>query len=141
LAIAFVASIGRAEPASREKLLAAGQSTLVSQIEAGLPDVSVATWLDSLVGAGSPSSWGLNDCGEQTGVPETDASRDLPICAELEAHLPDGSSVYLYFLVGTQSKGVVASRGLYFAGLIGGPQERSFPNLRALAAYFHERCR
>lgn len=87
------------------------------------------------MGSDSPPSWGLNDCGEQTGQPDIDAARDVPICAELQAQLPQGRSIHLLFLVGTQSKGVVKPRELYFAGLLGGGQALSFPNLSALATY------
>jgi len=139
LVIAFLPAIGRTEPASREQLLAAGQATLASQIEAGLPEVSVASWIGALVGVGQTPAWALNDCGEQAGVPATDAQRDLPVCAELEIQLPEGGSVYLYFLVGTQSKGVVESRGLYFAGVLRGGQNLTFPNLTSLAAYLRKR--
>lgn len=133
------ATAAHAEPASRAQLLAAARATLASEIEAGLPEVPVASWLRSLVGAGSRLAWGLNDCGEQTGVPEVDAARDRPVCAELEAPLPDGGSVALYFLVGSQSQGVAESRGLYFAGILGGPQDRSFPDLEALEAHLRKR--
>ena len=36
-------------------------------------------------------AWEVNDCGEQTGDPEVDSERDLPICVEATITLTDGS--------------------------------------------------
>jgi hypothetical protein len=80
-------------------------------------------------------SWELNDCGEQTGVPEIDDERDLPICAGLEAKKND-RQIFLYFLVGFNSVGVTSSRGLYFVGISNQGSISSFECLSSLAAYF-----
>jgi len=125
----------RAEPASDDQLLAAAKATLASQIERTLPATPIESWLVALVGPQASPSWSINDCGEQAGVPETDTARDLPICGELAAQLSQGRSVSLYCLVGTEARGVVETRALYFAGVVAGDETKSFRTLSQLASY------
>ena len=112
----FLPTLSFAHQASAEQLLAAAKSTLASQIEQGLPDKSMDIWLGSLVGKDAVWTWGLNDCGEQTGVPEVDKNRDLPICADLEV-IDNDRKIFVYYLVGFDSTGLANSRGLYFVGI------------------------
>jgi len=123
------------ESSSSDELLAAARSTLASQIETGLPDQPIESWLAALVSDNASLTWELNDCGEQTGNPEIDAARDLPICAEIAAsHV--NQRIFLYFFVGTKSMGVVDdSRGLYFVGISRGASFTHFDSLRSLAIH------
>ena len=141
LAIGLFSTLVRADSPPQSDLLEAGKATLVSQIEPGMPAMPIEAWLSSLVGPKASFSWELNDCGEQTGVPEIDAARDMPICSSVTASLPSGRPVYLNFLVGTQSRGAVKSRGLYYAGVLGGKPNLSFRTLGALEAHLREERR
>ncbi len=123
-----------AQVSSQDELLATGKATLVSQVEPGLPGIPFEAWLAPLVGPGASFSWELNDCGEQA---------DL-ICASVEASLPGGRSVYLYFRVGTASRGsvdAVESRALWFAAVLGGERVLGFGTLAALATHLREEQR
>ena len=141
LAVALFPTPARAQLSSQDELLTTAKATLVSQVEPGLPAAPIEAWLASLVGLGASFSWELNDCGEQTGIPETDAARDLPICASVEASLPGGRSVYLYFQVGTESRGAVESRALWFAAVLGGERVLPFGTLTALATHLRKEQR
>src|SRR4051812_49119754 len=57
------------------------KSYLVSKIENGLPPKPFAVWLQELVGAKTPVTWEINDCGEQTGT-SADRGRDFPLCVK-----------------------------------------------------------
>ena len=61
-----------------------------------------------------------------------------------EASLPGGRSVYLYFRVGTASRGAVdavESRALWFAAVLGGERVLGFGTLAALATHLREEQR
>ena len=132
--LVFPPALSFADQASTEQLLAAGKSTLASQVEQGLPDQSMGIWLGSLVGKDAVSTWGLNDCGEQTDFPEVDKIRDLPICAELEV-IDNDRKIFLYYLVGFESTGITNSRFLYFVGISEQNTFKPFFSLSALATY------
>lgn len=123
-----------AGPATDEQFLTAAKSTLASQIEPGLPDEPIEAWLASLVGNDVVWTWALNDCGEQSGVPEIDKERDLPICADLAA-TDSGRQIFVYFLVGFNSLGVTNARGLYFVGISDGGSISSFDSLASFATH------
>ena len=119
---------------SREELLAIGKATLVSEVEPGLPDTPFEAGLAPFVGPDASFSWVLNDCGEQGRI----------TCVSVEASLPGGRSVYLYFRVGTESGDgwdAVESRSLWFAGVLGGEKVLWFDTLAALATHLREEPR
>lgn len=141
VAAALLASPGaRAQPSSStpEEFLAAAKSTRAAQIEPGLPETPVDAWLASILGPAVPMSWSVSDCGEQTGVPETDSRRDIPVCGELTAALSPERTVYLSFLVGTASAGVAPMRASYGAAILTGEHRDYFRTLSALAAALRE---
>lgn len=121
--------------AGEQDFLAAAGSTLASEVERGLPDETIDVWLIDVIGREVAMSWGINDCGEQTGDPSRDAERDLPVCGELEATLGPGRSVYLYFSVGTQRRGVLDGRDHWFVGILESGDTLTFDSLSALAAH------
>lgn len=128
--IALVPGGGRADEAA---FLAAGQATLASEIESGLPEVPIDEWLSGLVARGSPIRWEVHDCGEQSGTP--DSGGDLPLCVELETHAPGRGGVFLYFQVGTKHRGVFGTRTLRLAGAVKRERTRLFETLSDLGEY------
>lgn len=52
-----------------------------------LPTQPLSEWLDSILPRHTTLIYELNDCGEQTGIPEIDRTRDIPICLGVEAAL------------------------------------------------------
>ena len=127
----------RAESASDEELLAVAISAHASQIESGLPDQPIESWLKSLVGEDVSWTWGLNDCGEQTGVPEIDRDRDMPICAEITA-TDDDRAIFLYFLVGTSLTGVAESSEFHTAAISESDSLTAFDSLCSFVAYLQD---
>ena len=123
-----------ADQASKEQLLAAAKSTLASQIEPGLPEEPIEYWLQSIVEKDAVWSWELNDCGEQSGNPEIDKDRDMPICGGIEV-TENERVIYLYFLIGFNETGIAGSRELYFAGVSQRDSVATYHNLSTLAAY------
>lgn len=121
--------------AGEQDFLAAAKSTLASEVERGLSDEAIDVWLADVIGREVAMSWGINDCGEQTGDPLRDVERDLPVCGELEATLGPGRSVYLYFSVGTQRRGVLEGRDLRFVGILESGDTLTFDSLAALAEH------
>ena len=134
--VALFPTPARAQVSLQDELLATGKATLVSQVEPGLPAIPFEAWLASLVGPGASFSWELNDCGEHTNTP--DADRDQQICTSVEASLSGGRSVYLYYQVGTESRGAVESRALWFAAVLGGERPLGFGTLAALATHLRD---
>ena len=139
VAVASAPTPARAQASRQDELLATAKATLVSQVEPGLPATPFEAWLAPLVDPGASFSWELNDCGEHTDTPDPD--QDRLICASVEAALPGGRSVYLYFEVGAESHGAVASRSLWFAAVLGGEKVLPFFTLAALATHLREEQR
>jgi hypothetical protein len=90
------------------KAIAAAKNTIVHQIEPSLPNKAFSVWLRNLVGPKARIQWEVNDCGEQTGNPESDKGRDFPMCAEVQTVLPRKRTLYISFSVGTFKTGVRA---------------------------------
>ncbi len=133
IAVALVPTPARAQASRQDELLATAKATLVTQVEPGLPATSFEAWLAPLVDPSASFSWELNDCGEHTNTPDPD--QDRLICASIEAALPGGRSVYLYFEVGAES------RSPWFAAVLGGEKILPFFKLADLAAHLREEQR
>ena len=133
IGVALAPTPARAQASRQDELLATAKSTLVSQVEPGLLATPFEAWLAPLVDPGASFSWELNDCGEHTDTPDPD--QDRLICASVEAALPGGRSVYLYFEVGAES------RSLWFAAVLGGEKVLPFFTLAALATHLREEQR
>ncbi len=77
----------------------------VGQLEVGLSKEPLQKWFESLA-RGTSICWELNDCGEQTGDPVVDHSRDIPICVEAWSETPSEKQYGFVIAVGTVNNGV-----------------------------------
>jgi len=89
------------------------RSLLVSTLDRSLPKITLEYFLKYESG-GAAIHWEVNDCGEQTGDPETDKERDFPICVEADFD-KDHQAVTLMIAVGTFKKGVSGAPGIFSA--------------------------
>ncbi len=95
------------------------RSARAGTIERGLPDEIFEAWFSRAAGPGARISWEVNDCGEQTGDPKVDRLRDIPLCVEAAASLPDGRTAGASIMVGSEKKGLsgpLAVNVVYIAG-------------------------
>jgi TonB family protein len=92
------------------------QSTPASDLDPVLPNVSLPTWFNQLVGPRAGVIWQLSECGEAITAPG-DAGPDLPACLEANATLPDGHKVVLVISIGTFKKGL-SGRVAYNFGVV-----------------------
>jgi hypothetical protein len=101
-----------------------------------LPAISLERWLTSILPLGIVAVWGetVTDCGEQTGVPEVDKKRDMPLCVEIELKEKGKSVGYLLLFVGTNKKGILKeSVALYYGYIKQGEKTVQLRNLREIA--------
>ncbi|HET9179175.1 MAG TPA: hypothetical protein VFQ24_12530 [Terriglobia bacterium] len=121
LAIALSISGPQADTQSRDaRAIAAAKNTSVHRLDPSLPDKPLEKWLQNVVGPHTPIAWEVNDCGEQTGNPESDKGRDFPICVEAQVTLPQKHTLSVSVSVGTLNTGVRASAaGLAYAVIVG----------------------
>ncbi len=98
--------------------IAAAKNTSVHRMEGSLPDTAFAAWLRKLVGPRANITWEVNDCGEQTGNPESDKGRDFPVCAEAQAALGGKRKLSVSLSVGTSKTGVSAGPASFFYAVI-----------------------
>ena len=76
------------------------------KLDSLLPKTAFLGWFRAAVGADAKITWEINDCGEQTGVASVDQGRDLPVCFEIAATLPDRRVVGVAIAVGTEKRGL-----------------------------------
>jgi hypothetical protein len=79
--------------------------------------------------------WGetVTNCGEQTGVPEIDKKRDIPLCVEIELKEKDKSVGYLLVFVGTHKKGMMKEgAALYYGYIKQGDKTVELDNLKEI---------
>lgn len=95
------ASLDKTERATIQK----AKDTSVRSLDGALPDVSLEFFVKTEAG-GTPISWEVNDCGEQTGNPELDKDRDFPICVSAEFETKDHRRTNISISMGTIKKGV-----------------------------------
>ncbi|MCX6134003.1 MAG: hypothetical protein NTU47_09350 [Ignavibacteriales bacterium] len=84
-----------------------------AKLDSLLPKTAFLSWFRSVVGSEAKITWEINDCGEQTGVAAVDQQRDLPVCFEISALLPDRRIVGVAIAVGTERKGLTGSPAVY----------------------------
>ena len=100
------------------KAIAAAKNTSVHQIEPSLPNKAFSVWLRNLVGPKAHIQWEVNDCGEQTGNPESDKGRDFPMCAEVQVELAGKRKLSISLSVGTFKTGAHAGPARFFYAFI-----------------------
>jgi hypothetical protein len=88
---------------SRKRLPFSAQDQLVTWFNRALPKVTLEFFL-KYESTGAPITWEVNNCGEQTGNPETDQGRDFPMCVEADFD-KDHAAVSVLVSVGTFKKG------------------------------------
>lgn len=116
------------EPESRA--VARVQQTLASQYDAALPKRPFGRWFDQLVGPEAGVTWHLTECVEQAGsAPE----RDVPVCVEATAVLPNERKVVVQILVGAFRQGLSRRTWFHFAVVEEGDQLHSVVKLGDLA--------
>jgi TonB family protein len=111
----FVDTFLQTESLERQALILA-QRTPASELDPVLPNVSLTTWFNQLVGPQAGVIWQLSECGEAIMVP-SDEGPDLPACLEANATLPDGHKVVVTISIGTFKKGLTG-RVAYNFGIV-----------------------
>jgi TonB family protein len=92
------------------------QRTPASDLDPVLPNVSLPTWFNQLVGPRAGVIWQLSECGETITAPGNQGP-DLPACLEANATLPDGHKVVIAISIGTFKKGLTG-RVAYNFGVV-----------------------
>lgn len=120
LAFALSISSSQADTQARDaRAIAMAKNISVHRLDPSLPDKTLARWLQDVVGPKANIVWEVNDCGEQSGNPESDKGRDFPICVEAQAALQQKSKLFVSVSVGTFKTGAQpASVGLAYAVII-----------------------
>jgi TonB family protein len=107
--------------------IAAAKQAVIEDVD---PTVSSKTafedWLEALVGPSAEVTWEVNDCGEQTGDPATDAGRDIPLGVEARVTFPDRRVLSLSIMVGTWRTGVAGTPRFRF-GILEDASGRTSP--------------
>lgn len=85
----------------------------VAKLDSLLPRAPFLTWFKSVVGGSTPLQWEVNDCGERSGIPMVDEQRDLPVCLEVSAVLPDTRKIGVAVWVGTERTGLTDTPAVY----------------------------
>jgi hypothetical protein len=136
LAIAIILSTLSCAPAlsaADDAYVSFAKSLPADGYDKSLPAVPFERWLTSILPRGMIAVWGetVTDCGEQTGVPEIDKKRDMPLCVEIELREKGKSAGYLLFFVGTHKKGILKeSMALYYGYIRQGEKTVELNNLK-----------
>jgi hypothetical protein len=90
------------------------------EFDKSLPAIPTDQWLSSSLPPGIAAVWGshVTDCGEQTGDPEIDKERDMPLCAEIELKKKGNVVGYLLLFIGTKRKGKMKETSRLYYGYI-----------------------
>jgi hypothetical protein len=135
ISVFVVTLILAAQPrALEERAIALARRTPVSTLEPGLPKQPLLQWLTGAAGPSARIDWEVNDCGEQTGNPDTDRGRDFPLCVGAIANLPGGRMAIVSIVMGTFHKGITGPTKLWSASIGKGTRFDPIPNLRDLPA-------
>ena len=97
---------------SDKVIIERAQKADVTTLDKTLKKQRLEDWLTQTLGAGAKVTWSTTDCGEGTGSP-ADQRRDMPVCVEPLAKLPDGRQVVLEVAMGSHQKGIDGPYGLY----------------------------
>ena len=102
---------------SDKAIIERAQKADVASLDKTLKKQRLDDWLKETLGPKAVIKWSVTDCGEGSGSP-ADRGRDLPICAEPLATLPDGRQVVLEVGMGSHQKGIDAPYGLYVIAIM-----------------------
>ncbi len=91
-------------PGDEERLITVVKGTPAKDLDSALPKMRFERWLLDVVGKGVELRWEINDCGEQTGDPATDSKREIPVCVEAGADLPEGRAFGVQVSIGVTDK-------------------------------------
>ena len=112
-----------------DTLVKAAKKTKVSDLEAGMPDITLEKWVESLAENGDTICWEVNDCGEQDGLRRLE---DCPLCAEVQV----GTSRSDYFAIaihnGTSKKGLSGKPCVWQSILVTDGKVKWYDTLAAL---------
>jgi hypothetical protein len=122
-------------PASDDAYVSFAKSLPADRYDKSLPVVPLERWLTLILPPHVVAVWGetVTDCGEQTGVPEIDRKRDMPLCVEIELKEKGKSLGYLLVFVGTHKKGLLKeSVALYYGYIRQGEKTVVLKNLKEI---------
>ena len=102
---------------SDKVIIERAQNADVATLDKTIKKQRFEDWLTQTLGAGAKVAWSTTECGEGTGSP-ADRGRDLPICVEPLAKLPDGRQVILEIAMGSHQKGIDGPYGLYVIAIM-----------------------
>ncbi len=96
------------------------KSLTAKEYDSTLPSIPIEKWLKSIMPKHVIVEWGkhITACGEQTGNPEIDKNRDMPLCAEVELKENNKTIGYLLFFIGTENKGMIKKKACLYYGFI-----------------------
>lgn len=97
-----------------EQSIRRAKGALASSLDTSLPNVTLENFLN-YESEGADIHWEVNDCGEQTGNPATDAGRDFPMCVEADFDFRH-QAVSVVIAVGTLKKG--PSKPAFFSATV-----------------------
>jgi TonB family protein len=89
------------------------QRTQASDLDPALPNVSLGTWFNQLVGPHAGVIWQLSECEEALPTPNNEGT-DLPACMQAIAVLPNGRKVVIAILIGTFRRGLADKASFRF---------------------------
>jgi hypothetical protein len=101
-------------PALEQIVIAKTKKLSARSLDPELPDQPFAEWLQSVVGKDVKVAWESNDCGEQTGDPNTTPA-EFPICGQASAKLSGARTVTVMVAIGSNKQGITE-------GITGGPR-------------------
>lgn len=106
LAISLLLTIPVTAQITQEDAIDLLEQYPAARLDSLLPKTAFLGWFRNIVGSDAKITWEINDCGELTGVASVDQGRDLPVCFEISALLPDRRIVGVAIAVGTEKKGL-----------------------------------
>ena len=89
---------------SDRRLIEYAKRIPANKLDAQLAALPLASWLRQSAGHDVRMTWEVNDCGEQTGDPDVDTERDIPLCVEADLYVPGGGEGMVMVQVGTESR-------------------------------------
>jgi hypothetical protein len=81
------------------EIIRRGREASAAKMEPGLPDEPIGDWLKKSLGPAVAVEWETNDCGELDGSGQQES---VPVCADAEARFPDGRTISIWIVVGSQ---------------------------------------